>query len=440
MKFPWLTAMNRPIIRRLALFVLGVSAALLTFSLRVIVFPPATLESGELVVLSGADDSVGGQRQQLIDEWNRGHPDNPARIESLSSEADRQHSEMVARAQSGQSGVDIYNLDVTWIAEFAAAHFIRPLDSSVHTTGYLSKPLETCRFDGRLWALPFNTDAALLFYRKDLLTADALPRQLPPSEAEMQRLATGRLVRAGYAGQLGHYEGLTVNALEAIWAAGGDVVEGDRVVIDSPRAQAGLQQLARGMVAAQGLPPAVLPDSTTFTEKATTDAFRSGAIALMRNWPVAYGQLKSNQDVGNGFDISSNFAVAPLPGPSVLGGQDLAVSSDTKRPRAAQALIEFLTSESSERKLFGDGGLAATRETAYADSSVRASRPYADTLLAAIRNARPRPLTTHYGLFTSVFQDVVGQALAPGKPAAEQGKLPDDAVSRLTYALNGRLH
>ena len=37
----------------------------------------------------------------------------------------------------------------------------------------------------------------------------------------------------------------------------------------------------------------MLPDSTTFTEKASTDAFRSGAVALMRNWPVAYGQLKA---------------------------------------------------------------------------------------------------------------------------------------------------
>ena len=438
MRLRWLTAKDRPVIQALTWFVVGVATALLLFSLRAIVLPEATVEPGELVVLSGADDSVGGQRQRLIDDWNHTHPDNPARLESLSSEADRQHSEMVARAQSGQSGVDVYNLDVTWIAEFAAAHFIRPLDDSTSTAGFLAKPLETCRFDGKLWALPFNTDAGLLFYRTDLISAAALPRQLPPSEADLRQLKAPT-VKAGYVGQLGHYEGLTVNALEAIWAAGGDVVDGDRVVIDSPKAQAALQQLARGMVAGRDLPPAVLPDSTTFTEKSSTDAFRSGAVAYMRNWPVAYGQLKSSQDTGGGFDIARNFAVAPLPGPSVLGGQNLALSSDTHKPRAAQALIEFLTNESSERRLFGDGGFAATREATYADESVRANRPYADTLLAAVRNARPRPLTTHYGLFTSVFQDIMSQALAPGRPPAEQGRLPDDAVSRLTSALNGRL-
>jgi multiple sugar transport system substrate-binding protein len=431
---------DRPLVRGLVWFALGVAAVLLVSSLRSIVIPSSGLEPGELVVLSGADDSVGGQRQRLIDEWNRAHPDNPARIESLSNQADRQHSEMVARAQSGQSGVDVYNLDVTWIAEFAAAHFIQPLDDSVDTEGFLDKPLATCRFDGRLWALPFNTDAGLLFYRTDLTSRAALPKRIPPSEADMRALtASGQAFKAGYVGQLARYEGQTVNVLEAIWAAGGEVIRDDRVVIDEPEAQAALRQLANGMVGTGDLPPAVLPDSTSSYEKESTESFRSGEVALMRNWPVAYGQLTSTPESGSGFNIARNFDVAPLPGPSVLGGQNLAISSDTKNPRAAQALIEFLTSERSERILFAEGGLAATRESTYSDPAVRAARPYADTLLRAIRDARPRPLTTHYGLFTSVFQEVISQALEPARAEGERGRLPDGAVSRLTNALHGRL-
>ncbi len=213
------------------------------------------------------------------------------------------------------------------------------------------------------------------------------------------------------------------------------------VVIDSTAARAGLRDLAQGMAEAGSLPPAVLPESRTFTEKASTDAFRSGTVAFMRNWPVAYGQLEEDQEraAGGAFDISKNFTVTRLPGPSVLGGQNLAVSSSTTKPRAARELVEFLTSESSERKLFGDGGLPATRGAAYTDITVRKARPYADALLASLRNARPRPLTTYYTLFTSVFQDVVSEALAPGRSPAEQGRLPDDAVSRLTDALHGRL-
>jgi multiple sugar transport system substrate-binding protein len=329
-----------------------------------------------------------------------------------------------------------------WIAEFAAAHFIQPLDeSAIDTSGFLKNPLETCMFDGKLWALPFNTDAGLLFYRTDLATATTLPPlQLPLPEAELRKLKIASpALQAGYVGQLNHYEGQTVNALEAIWAAGGDVLVGDQVVIDSGNAPAAIQQLANSMVAAAGTPPAVLPESTKSTEKESTNSFRSGEVALMRNWPVAIGKLEERAESGGGFDISKNFAVAPLPGPSVLGGQNLAIANDTKRPRAAQALIEFLTSEDSERTLFAKGALAPTREKTYEDPAARIARPYADTLLAAVVGARQRPLTTHYGLFTSVFQDIVSQAIDPNRPEAERGKLPDDAVSRLTNALNGRL-
>jgi multiple sugar transport system substrate-binding protein len=446
MRTRWLTAMSRPARTLLFGVALGVVAMSLLIGLRPLLTPDdnADLEPGELVVLSGADDSVGHQRQRLIDEWNHTHQDNPARLEDLSSEADQQHSEMVARAQSGSSGVDVYNLDVTWVAEFAAAHFIQPLPDTVSTVGFLPEPLATCKFDGKLWALPFNTDAGLLFYRTDLVSTGSLPRQLPPSETDIQRLATAASgqPKAWYVGQLSHYEGLTVNALEAIWAAGGDVVDGDdHVVIDSGQAKAGLQQLARGLVGSDNRPPAVLPDSTKFIERDSTEAFRSGAVALMRNWPVAYGQLKNDSDRRNGgrSDVASNFAVTQLPGPSVLGGQNLAVSNDTDKPRAARELVKFLTSESSERTLFGDGGLPATRAATYDDTAVRAARPYAGALLAAVHNARPRPMTTHYALFSSVFQDVVSEALASPEPDGRQWQLPKDTVSRLTHALNGRL-
>jgi len=53
-----------------------------------------------LVILSGRDESLGGQRQQLVTAWNTLHPDQPARIVELSPLADAQRAEMLARAQA----------------------------------------------------------------------------------------------------------------------------------------------------------------------------------------------------------------------------------------------------------------------------------------------------------------------------------------------------
>ncbi|SBT46489.1 extracellular solute-binding protein [Micromonospora narathiwatensis] len=413
-----------------AWFTLGVLAMVAAASARSLIHhPPQEARSGELVILSGADESTGGQRQLLVDKWNLAHPDTPARLEKLSRSADEQHSEMVARAQSDNPNVDVYNLDVTWTAEFATAGYIRPLDDSVDTSGFLDAPLKTCQFDGKLWALPFNTDAGLLFYRKRV-PPDALPATLPPRQNDVRALRDAEpTLQAGFVTPLAAYEGLTVSALEAIWAAQGDVydAEKDLVVIDSEQAHAGLQRLAEAMKPVGDLPPAVDPRSNDFREDTSRAAFQRGEVPLMRNWPVAYGQLRTGDRPMTDFDVT------PLPGRSVLGGQNLAVATSTRNPRVAQELVTFLTSEESERALFRNGGLAATRATVYDDPQVRLVRPYAPTLRQALSKARPRPVTPHYALFSSTFQEIVTEALSNG------GNLPDDAVKRLTDALHGRV-
>ncbi|GAA1528090.1 ABC transporter substrate-binding protein [Dactylosporangium maewongense] len=400
------------------------------------------LERGDLVILSGRDDGQGNQRQALVDQWNALHPDNPARIEEIAADADAQHSEMVARAQSGGAdqggGVDIFNLDVTWTAEFASSGYIRALPGDQDVAGFLTAPLATCRYKGKLWGLPFNTDAGLLYYRSDLVTTapanwsqlvntvqDVLAR---PATAPATGPAT--VPAAGWAGQLRDYEGLTVNALEAIWAAGGDVVDGHgEVVIDSPEAQTGLTRLATGL--RPGAPQVVLPDSVRFDESATTQAFAAGRLVFMRNWPVAHRALGPVDPAGADAADAVRFGVANLPGPSALGGQNLAVAGQSKRPAAARALIEFLTGERSQQLLFERGGFAATREIVYRDAAVVKLYRYAPTLLDAIRSAHSRPVTAHYAQFSETFRQVVREALADG------GRLPADAKPRLQRALQG---
>jgi multiple sugar transport system substrate-binding protein len=438
----WLRIFRRLVTGRVAVFLGTILALLLLNSIRTLLFPPPPPEPGDIVILSGKDDSVNRQREQLVEQWNSQHPENRAVLKTVPGDADAQHSAMVSQAQTADSAVDIYNLDVTWVTEFAQAHYIRPLDGA-DTGGFLAKPLSTCQVDGTLYALPFNTDAGLLFYRTDLVP-DAPQKKLPPSAETMHEITRSHPeVTGGYAMQLGHYEGLTVNALESIWAAGGDVVNGSgQVTIDSAEVAAGLRRLAQASATPagqSGVKPGVWPESygrpdgQGGRERDSTDAFAAGDVVLMRNWPVAYGQLTHQPDGAPSAGASGHFAVAQLPGPSVLGGQDLAIASDSRRPRAAQALIEFLTNDTSEKQLFREGALPATRADAYSDALVRTAQPYATTLLTALNNARLRPVTPNYPLFSSVFQRIVLKALDA------DGKVPSSAVRELTNALNGRL-
>jgi multiple sugar transport system substrate-binding protein len=441
--------------RRIVTFVLGVlvGVGLSTFAARGLPFTgddDQDLAGDRLVVLSGTDDSPNRERDRLIQTWNRLHPDMQAEIQPLSSNADKAYEEMVRRAQSAEPDVDVYNLDVVWMATFADSGWIRPLTDDVDTAGFLEKPLDTCRYRGELWGLPFNTDAGLLYFRPGELVARGVDEDDADLVANPPRswntLSTlidtafrgtrqaGDRLAAGYTGQFKQdYEGFTVNVMEAIWAKEGDVVDAEgEVRLDSPAAKEALQELGEAYRSSRD----VLPGSRGFEEGESRDAFDRGSVLFMRNWPLAYRQLTAQADEAAAGaapgPAATDIRVTRLPGPSALGGQNLAVSSSSEHPDAARQLVEFLTSETSQQILFQDGGYAATRQRIYDDPYIRRNYDYADTLLAAVKDARLRPVTPHYVTFSEKFRVIAGQILTTGRDVR-----PAD-VALLSRALEGK--
>ncbi|MFC5289066.1 extracellular solute-binding protein [Actinokineospora guangxiensis] len=407
--------MRKPLLFGATGFALGAAIAVLATQ---VVWPAVTApdgrEPGALVLMTGTDESIGQQRLALIDQWNAMHPENPVTVKQLPATADAARSQMVAQAQSGEEQVDVYNLDVVLTPEFADAGFITPLED-VDTTGFLAKPLSTCRYRDQLWALPFNTDAGLLFYRTDLV------QQQPRTWRQLRNaIRDGKPadMPIGLATQLGDYEGGAVTITEAVQADGGKLVDDGEVVIDSPAAQDALTELAEDVRDAD----INLAASLEANERSSTQAFGNGEAMFLRNWPIAYREL-------TGKNIP--FGVMELPGPSVLGGQNLAIAARSANKGAARELIEFLTSPRSQQLLFERGGLAATRGIVYQDPTILNEYPYAGSLLKAVEEAEPRPVGPHYTRFSETLRDVVRQMLV-------EGELPPDYLERLDRAWKGR--
>lgn len=444
-------ALPRPVTFLFGL-VLGVVATLLAVQ-AVPLLAPDDFEDGHLILMMDQDQSFGRQRIRLLEEWNALHPEHPVTYIELPSTATAARGHLVAHAQSGAAPVaDVYSIDVTWTAEFASAGLIRPLDESrLELDGFLPGPLETGRYDGRQYALPFNTDAGLLFYRKDLIpepprTLAELVEQIeayfqrpPDPDAEDPDSRTDPNIEAGFVGQLGDYEGFTVNALELIWATGEEVVRADGSVAPHTSMVEGVQWLFDGLRPRDGR-SIILPDSLDYDEDRSRRAFQEGRVLFMRNWPVAY-RLLTEPPPGEDGDppmdpdlvgVTALPGPTEPPGPSALGGQNLALAATTDQPRAAQALIEFLTSERSQQILFEHGGLAATRGIVYRDANVTSRYPYAETLREAVREAKQRPVTPHYTDFSREFRRVVMEAWA------NDGEITADHARRLTDALAGR--
>src|SRR5690606_14077317 len=124
--------------------------------------------------------------------------------------ADGQRQQMVRRLAAEDDSLDILGLDVTWAAEFAEAGWIREWTGEMKRQameGTLRVPIQTATWKGKLYAVPYNTNTQLLWYRKDLVPdppktwaemldkARELARQRKPHYVEIQGA---------------QYEGLTV--------------------------------------------------------------------------------------------------------------------------------------------------------------------------------------------------------------------------------------
>jgi hypothetical protein len=189
-------------------------------------------------------------------------------------------------------------------------------------------------------------------------------------------------------------------------------------------------------------------------------AFAGGQAEFMRNWPIYYNQLTAPQ---SGSSIAArNFGVVPLPFPSVLGGQDLAISTASKDPTAAMEVIDFLTSAQAERCLFAVGGFPATRSSAYADdgqlptgyqvaaepavvghplcgSTTGRQLNIGSEIQAGLAQAFPRPVTPYYTEYSTIIQEHVSQLLEEASQGQSYNvsRTVSDLVTDIQDALSG---
>jgi multiple sugar transport system substrate-binding protein len=399
---------------------------------------PRVGEDTRLVVLAGQDSTHA--RQDRIDAWNawaatwnRAHPDRRkpfATVVWLPSAADDQLAEMLRRAQSLQpdaedSKADVFVLDAPWTRQFAAHGYIRRLGISVDTSQFLPQPLRTCRFNDNLYALPFNTDAGLLFSWNPLVPGGvSVPS--PGSWTELRNAANHSNPRlSAFAGQFGPRESFVVNVLEGVLARGGQILDnGGNLRLRDQKVQDAVQELSRDLQDKR----AFVARSEELNEDTSKEVFMRHEAVYLRDWPAFAPRTIDHA-------LDPNVVVKPLPWPSVLGGQNLAIAKNSRYPQAAQELIEWLAGEASQLRLFEDGGFAPTRQAIYFDPKITNDRrySYAGSLKTAVDQARPRPSVPNYPLFSQVFERVMRQVLANG------GRLSEADIEQIQAAEKGQV-
>jgi multiple sugar transport system substrate-binding protein len=377
---------------------------------------------GPITYVQGKDNS--NVVRPTIAKWNKAHPKEKVTFKEQTDQADQQHDDDVQHLQAKDKNYDVISVDVVWTAEFAAKGWLQPLTgkTAIPTSGMLPATVKTATYNGKLYAAPVSSDGGLLYYRKDLV-------KTPPKTWD-EMMADCKIAKAHnigcYAGQFTKYEGLTVNAAEAINTAGGTIVgkDGATPTVDSAAAAKGLNNLVtaykNGNIPKQAI---------TYQEEQGRQAFEAGQLLFLRNWPYVYNLAKTD----GSSKVKNTFGIAPLPGlngpgASSLGGHNAAISVYSDHKATATDFLKYLTGAEFQKFELTQGSLAPTQASLYQDASLKAKFAYLPTLLTSIQNAVPRPVSPFYPAVTKAIQDNAYAALTGQKTAQQAVKDMSSAI------------
>jgi multiple sugar transport system substrate-binding protein len=160
---------------------------------------------GPITFAVGADDAASFTTP--IAAWNKAHPNQRVTLMLLPEAENGQLAQLTANLQAGSPTYDVIAMDVIWTAEFASAGWIIPLEPSLFPLGDFLRPaVDTAEYNGHLWAVPYYSNAEVLYYRKDILAAAGTRPPTTWAQLEEQaKTVAPRYGLQGYAGQFAPY-------------------------------------------------------------------------------------------------------------------------------------------------------------------------------------------------------------------------------------------
>jgi trehalose/maltose transport system substrate-binding protein len=291
------------------------------------------------------------------------------------------------KTQLRQGGdIDVYAIDLTWSEILSPyAEDLKPFikDPKIKFNRDI---VQNNTVEEKLIAVPWYSDAGLLFYRIDLLKKYKYSEP-PQTWDELEEMAKTIQDRErsqegenfwGFVWQGKAYEGLTCNALEwQISHGGGHLVDvKNNVDIKDPTIAA--FERAKGWIWIDKISP---PDILNHTEAQTFEIWKQKKAVFMRNWPYAYAFHQ-----GENSSISNDVGVTLLPKAngkntrhaSTLGGWQLMVNaaSEGKEKKAAIRFVQFLTSKETQRSLAKTTGKPPALRELYDDPEVLRALPF----------------------------------------------------------------
>ncbi|WP_077964498.1 ABC transporter substrate-binding protein [Ensifer adhaerens] len=311
------------------------------------------------------------------------------------------------------------------LKEFAENDLIVPVPmTEEEKKTYYPNIVDTVTFDDNQWGVPIAFSTKALYWNKDLFKQAGLDPEKPPKtwaeEIEFAKAIKDKTGIAGYGLPAKTFDNTMHQFMHWVYTNNGKVIDGDKVVIDSPQVLAALQ-------AYKDITPYSVEGATAYEQNEVRAIFLDGKVGMIQAGSGAATRLK---------ETKVNWGVAPLPlGPEAKGEgtllitDSLAIFKGSGVEEKAIEFAKFITSPGpqGEYELQGGAGLTPLRPSPMVDEFVKKD-PYWKPFIDGITYGGPEPLFTDYKGFQNVIIEMV-QSVVTGK--AE----PADALKKAAASL-----
>jgi multiple sugar transport system substrate-binding protein len=358
------------------------------------------------------------------------------------------HDRLLLAVAQGRAP-DIAVVDTVWVAELAERRYLFPLDELdlewAHeiSESFFPPLLAACRHRGALQAVPANADATVLWYRRDWLAGEGLR----PPETWQELIEVGRHLRRpevrhrygcgphplSFVGGRAGGETTTYQLLPLLWGAGGDLVAGGQVVLDSAANRLALTFL-RDLVQEERL-----------VSRAVTEHAWNGALLDLAGGRSAmafggtYERIMIQSATGlPDEEFNERIGFAPLPAgpagsrpPTIVGGMAYAITHQSRHPEAALELLRLALAPAALERL----SLATSQNSAHlgvAESLRSAPGGFLERAASLFPGARSRPALPGFDRVSHQFQQLAEACIAGHEPIGDMLPRAAERVSGIT--------
>ncbi|QQO10827.1 sugar ABC transporter substrate-binding protein [Breznakiella homolactica] len=329
------------------------------------------------------------------------------------------------------SGPDIVTLDnAGWTADLAAIGLLAPIDNKLSEirSELLPDALATNVYKGVTYGVPWYVNNMVMYYNKAMFAKAGITA--PPANWQQLEDAVRKLKAIGKYGlnfPIGSPGGYTVCAF--LMQNGNEIIDTSgsepKVVFNSRSGVEALTFITDLYTKYKGMPESV--KSTLSWDQVFAPFIQEDAgIVFSGDWAIA--AIKAGNP-------NLDYGIAPLPvgreAASILGGYNLAINKNSKKPDLAWDFIKWL-SESEQSKLLAEyNRISARRDTV--ESDFVKENPIYSVFVQETVNSKSRPVVTQWQQIQTYLGDAFASVIlgeySPQQALDKYAKLSEELIA-----------